>query len=233
MNVLIACERFNAVRDAFRARGHNAWSCDVESADMQTSAPYGWLYHLSGDVRRILNGTIPPDMTHAALGTRANPNRPGFIKWDLMIAFAPCTFLCSSGLHWNTRRPERAQQTEQALIFVAELLAAPIPMIALENPRGCIGTRIRKADQIIQPYDFGDDASKETHLWLQGLPPLRPTQRIAGRIVTRPDGRTVERWSNQTDSGQNRLPPSSTRAAQRGRTYPGIAAAMADQWGNR
>jgi hypothetical protein len=105
-------------------------------------------------------------------------------------------------------------------------MAAPIPRIAIENPIGCIGTRIRPADQIIQPYEYGDDASKATCLWLKGLSLLRPTARVAGRIV---DGK--ERWANQTDSGQNRLAPSADRWKLRSTTYPGIAAAMADQWG--
>jgi len=202
VRVLVACERFGAVRDAFRALGHDAWSCDTEP-DVSDSP-----YHLQGDVRAHLD-----------------------VDWDLMIAFPPCTYLCSSGLHWNTRRPGRAAQTEEALDFVQLLLDAPIPRIALENPRGCIGSRIRKADQVIQPWQFGADASKETHLWLKNLPLLVPTQIVFGRVVMRPDGRAVTRWANQTDGGQNRLGPSETRAAERGRTYPGVAAAMADQWG--
>lgn len=103
---------------------------------------------------------------------------------------------------------------------------------ALENPVGCIGTRIRKASQTIQPYDFGDDASKRTCLWLHGLPPLvfAPAKRIHGRMVEY-KGRMVERWANQTDSGQNKLAPSEDRWAERSLTYPGIALAMADQWG--
>jgi hypothetical protein len=109
--------------------------------------------------------------------------------------------------------------------FVRLLLEAPVPRIAIENPVGRIGTAIRPADQYIQPYDFGEDASKRTGLWLKGLPKLVPTQRVAGRMV---GGK--ERWSNQTDSGQNRLGPSEDRWQQRSRTYAGIAMAMAEQW---
>jgi hypothetical protein len=145
--------------------------------------------------------------------------------WDLMIAHPPCTFLCASGLHWNKRRPERAQQTEDALTFVRQLLDAPIARIALENPIGCISTRIRKPDQTIQPHQFGHDASKATCLWLKGLPPLTPTNHIAPRLV---NGR--KRWGNQTDSGQNKLPPSADRWKIRSETYQGIADAMANQW---
>ena len=145
--------------------------------------------------------------------------------WDLMIAFPPCTYLSVSGLHWNKRRPWRAQQTEYGLEFVRELMAAPIPRIAIENPVGCISTRIRKPDQIIQPYQFGENASKKTCLWLKGLPKLRPTGFIEPRMIgDRP------RWANQTDSGQNKLTPSPDRAMIRSLTYAGIANAMAQQW---
>ena len=208
MNVLVACERFGAVRDAFRAMGHSAWSCDL---DEDASEAPGTRYHLRMDAIDAIN-----------IG-----------GWDLMIAFPPCTYLCSSGLHWNTRRPDRAIKTVEALAFVRSLMAADIPQIAIENPRGCIGTQIRRADQVIQPYQFGADASKETHLWLKGLAPLAHGVTVAGRQVTRADGRTVARWANQTDSGQNKLGPSTMRAAERGRTYQGIATAMAEQWGTK
>jgi hypothetical protein len=147
--------------------------------------------------------------------------------WDLMIAFPPCTYLCSSGLHWNKRRSGRAAKTEQALDFVRQLIDAPIPRIALENPVGCISTRIRKYDQIIHPHQFGHDASKRTCLWLKGLPLLTGTKDIEPRMV---NGRP--RWANQTDSGQNRLGPSDDRWKLRAKTYQGIANAMANQWGN-
>lgn len=147
--------------------------------------------------------------------------------WDLMVAHPPCTYLCGSGLHWNKRRPERAALTEQALAFVRLLLDAPVQRIALENPVGLISTRIRPASQYIQPYQYGHDASKKTGLWLKNLPPLRPTKFVEPRFV---DGKP--RWANQTDSGQNRLPPSANRWALRAETYQGIADAMATQWGN-
>jgi hypothetical protein len=200
--VLLACEFSATVRDEFTARGHHAVSCDL----LPSSKPGE---HYQGDVRDILDR-----------------------GWDLMIAFPPCTYLCSSGLHWNRRgrlvdgRP-RAELTAEALAFVRELLDAPIPRISLENPIGSISSRIRKPDQIIQPHQFGEDASKSTCLWLKGLPPLRPTAHVAPRIV---NGRP--RWANQTDSGQNKLPPSDLRWALRSMTYRGIAVAMADQWGS-
>lgn len=196
MRVLVACEYSGTVRDAFLAAGHDALSCDLLPTDAEGP-------HYQGDVRDIIND-----------------------GWDLMVAHPPCTYLCSSGLHWNKRVPSRAEQTEEALAFVQFLLDAPVPRIALENPIGCIGTRIRKADQTIQPWQFGHDASKATCLWLKNLPLLVPTTMVEPRIV---DGK--KRWANQTDSGQNRLPPSADRWKIRSETYTGIAEAMTAQWG--
>ena len=196
MRALIACEYSGVVRDAINKRsGWHAVSCDL----LPTEAPGD---HYIGDVRDILDQ-----------------------GWDLMIAHPPCTYLCSSGLHWNKRRPERAEQTELALEFVQELMDAPIPHIAIENPVGCISTRIRKPDQTIQPWEYGHDASKRTCLWLKDLPELTPTKLVEPRIV---DGK--KRWANQGDSGQNNLPPTEDRWKIRSTTYTGIAAAMAEQW---
>jgi len=149
-----------------------------------------------------------------------------------MIAHPPCTYLTVAGLHWNKRDPERAAYTTEALAFVQLLMDAPIPKIAIENPVSCISSAIRKPDQIVQPYEFGEDASKKTCFWLKDLPKIviDPTKRFAGRWVTH-NGKPVERWSNQTDSGQNRLPPSADRWKQRSTTYLGIASALAEQWG--
>lgn len=208
LHILVACEESGAVRDAFIRRGHHAVSCDL----IPSASSFG--PHVQGDVTPLLEW-----------------------GWDVLIAFPPCTYLCSSGLHWNTRPTSvryGGQQTEDALEFVRLLLGAPIKRKALENPMGCIGTRIRPASQFIQPYEFGDDASKKTGLWLENLPALSidPRARANGRIVATPNGKTVERWSNQTDSGQNKLGPSENRALLRSKTYPGIAEAMAAQWGD-
>lgn len=194
LNVLVACEFSGIVRDAFTAKGHTAVSCDLLLSDRPG-------LHYQGDVRDVLYNK----------------------GWDLMIAFPPCTYLASSGLHWNHRRPGRAQQTEEALDFVRLLMDAPIERIAIENPVGCISTRIRPYDQLIQPWQFGHDASKRTCLWLKNLPPLVPTDILPG-------GEKARR-ANQTPSGQNKLGPSPERAKLRSTTYEGIAAAMADQWG--
>ena len=149
MNVLIGCERSGVVRDAFLRRGHDAWSCDL--VDTEVPGP-----HIKGDVRWVL--------------------RRG---WDCAILHPDCTYLSVSGLHWNKRRPERKALTEDALEFVGSLMINATECCgrwALENPIGCISTRIQKPDQIIQPWQFGEDASKATCLWLRGLPKLTPTK---------------------------------------------------------
>jgi hypothetical protein len=145
--------------------------------------------------------------------------------WDLLIAHPPCTYLSVSGMHWTTRGLRDPKLTEDALDLVRLFMDAPIERIAIENPVSVISSRIRKPDQIIQPYQFGHDASKKTCLWLKNLPLLKPTQMIEPRIV---NGKP--RWANQTDSGQNKLPPSKDRWKLRSKTYGGIADAMAAQW---
>jgi hypothetical protein len=165
-----------------------------------------------------------------------------------MVGHPPCDFLTNSaawaysdpnferypgvGYHQKVKRgtltgAARRSAREESIEFFQLLLAAPIDRIALENPIGIISTRIRRPEQIIQPHQFGGDASKGTCLWLKNLPLLVPTKHIAPRIV---NGKP--RWANQTDSGQNKLSPSDNRASVRAITYPGIAAAMAEQWGS-
>lgn len=144
-------------------------------------------------------------------------------QWDAYGFHPPCTYLCGSGLHWNNRG-RGWERTEQAIEFVKVLMVQPQPWY-LENPVGILSSRIRKPDQIVQPFQFGEDASKKTCLWLNRLPLLTPTKMVPGRIVN-----GCRRWSNQTDSGQNKLGPSADRWKQRSKTYPGIAEAMAEQW---
>jgi len=164
-------------------------------------------------------------------------------KWDLMIAHPPCTHLAVSGARYFYRK--QAEQAE-ALEFVRSLMNAPIEHIAVENPISIISSRIRKPDQIIQPWQFGEDASKKTCLWLKGLPVLKSTTIIEPRVVC--CGLVIEsgdkygcpncngekvaqpRWANQCDSGQNKLTPSPDRWKERSRTFQGIANAMAAQW---
>lgn len=191
MRVLVACEYSGRVRDAFAAIGHDAWSCDLLPSDAGGD-------HYQGDMFNIIND-----------------------GWDLMIAHPPCTYLASSGLHWNKRRPERAALTEESIDFVKRIMDAPIPRIAVENPIGCLSSRVRKPEQIIHPWWFGEDASKATCLWLKNLPLLTPTDIIK-----------KARYANQTASGQNNLGPSPDRWKIRSTTYMGIANAMASQWGH-
>lgn len=199
MKILIGCEYSGVVRRACAALGHDAWSCDLLPSEDDS------LFHIQGDVRDILGD-----------------------GWDMAIFHPDCTYLCSSGLHWNNKTPGRQEKTEEALEFVELLLDADIEKIALENPVGCIGTRIRPADQYVQPNQFGHDASKKTGLWLKNLDPLIPTCHVAPRII---DGKP--RWANQTDSGQNKLGPSADRWKERARTYDGIGKAFALQWAGR
>jgi len=193
MRVLVGCEFSGVVRDAFARRGHDAWSCDL------LDCPVGGK-HIKGNVLENLD-----------------------CGWDLAVFHPPCTYLCSSGMHWTTRGFRDKKLTEYALLFVEALLKADIPKIVLENPVGCISTRIRKPDQIIQPWQFGHPESKTTCLWLKNLPPLKPTN-----VLKKPES---GRWRNQTASGQNKIGPSPYRWAVRSVTYKGIAEAMASQWG--
>jgi hypothetical protein len=152
------------------------------------------------------------------------------IEWDLVIAHPPCTYLSVSGYHRTVRGLRDPQLTEDALEFVNIFLRAPLKRLALENPVGVISTRIRKPDQIIQPYQFGHDLSKKTCLWLKNLPRLKPTQYVPPRIVEVGEQK-FHRWANQTDSGQNVLPPSEDRWKIRSRFFQGVADAMVNQWG--
>lgn len=194
------------VRDAFRAIGIYAYSCDLEPD--YNNSPYHW----------------QGDAIEAAYSWH----------WDAMIAHPECTWIALSGMHWNYRGrqgktpTECWQQTDKAADFFMKMANAPIEHIAIENPKCIMTTRWRKPDQKIQPYQFGEDASKETWLWLKNLPSLiiDPGWRCNGRIV---DGK--ERWANQTDSGQNRLGPSDKRSAERSNTYPLVANQFALQWG--
>lgn len=219
MRVLVACETSGKVREAFRRCGHDAWSCDLLPSDDASA------HHVVGDALQVARGST----------------------WDVLIAHPPCTYLSSSGLHWNKRIAGRTELTETALLFVTDLFALPIKYKAIENPIGCISSRVRKPDQIVHPWQFGHDASKATCLWLENLPTLRPTSLVEPRWICCGieipagagkhgcanccgDKTARPRWSNQTNSGQNRLGPSDDRWKLRSETYQGIADAMAEQW---
>ena len=203
---LIGCERSGIIRDALRAVGVDAWSCDLEPCEGNPG------FHYQADLFKVVE----------------------FRKFDLLIVHPECRYLSVSGLHWNKRVKGRARKTVQALRFARKCfeLCENFPFAVLENPVSILSTRCPKYTkliQIIQPYDFGEDASKKTCLWLFNLPKLLPTKRVPGRLVWK-KGKQIERWSNQTDSGQNKLAPKASRSMDRARTYPGIAKAMAEQW---
>lgn len=180
--VLVACEFTGTVRNAFAARGFDAWSCDYEESETPGQ-------HIIDDVLNVI--------------VRGH--------WDLLIAHPPCTDLAVSGAWLFEQKGDRSTV---ALEFVRELMNAPIKRIAIENPISIISSHIRKPDQIVQPWWFGDEANKATCLWLKGLPLLRATD---PKIVF---GSTIHNMS-----------PSATRSKDRSRTYRGLALAMAEQWG--
>lgn len=202
MRVLVACEYSGRVRDAFRLRGHDAWSCDLLESEGRSD------HHIQGDVSSIISE-----------------------GWDLMIAHPPCTYLSLAGNKWfkeeySHRFPDRKQKREEALDFVRTLMDAPIDKIAVENPISVISTRIRKPDQIIQPFQFGHPDRKPTCLWLKGLKKLVETNVVEPIIVRNRNGKTA---SAHHDAAL-KLPPME-RFKARATTYQGIADAMAEQWG--
>lgn len=188
MNILVACEKYGLVREAFSTLGHNAVSCDLEDTLLPGN-------HIKGDVRELLN----------------NKN----YSWDMMIAFPPCTHLAISGVRWFDRKQK---EQEEALQFVQDLMNAPIEKICIENPKGIIPKRIKKWDQAIQPWMFGDPYTKSTYLWLKNLPKLVPTEIVSKGEFVIHGGKKIPRWY-------------SNREFDRNKTFLGIAKAMAAQWG--
>jgi len=199
MKVLIACEESQVVCIAFRKRGHEAYSCDLQEC---SGGHPEW--HIKEDILRVLENPVEEN---------------GMIKidtsdFDLMIAFPPCPYLAVSANKHYKIKPERYYQRIKAAEFFLDLCMADIPKIAIENPIGVMSGFYRKPDQIIQPWMFGHGETKATCLWLKNLPLLKPTNIVDGR-----EGRI---W---------KMPPSPDRAKLRSRTFPGIAKAMAEQWG--
>lgn len=203
MRVLVACEYSGRVREAFRKRGHEAWSCDlIESEEWSR-------FHIQGDVLEVL------------VGLRYNMMTTSKCPWDLIIAHPPCTDLAVSGArHFPAKIADGRQQ--RALEFVQALMDAPCDRICIENPISIISSKIRKPDQIIQPWMFGHPEKKSTCLWLKGLPKLTPTNDVSEDMKALPKSVT-ERI--------HRMPPGPDRWKERSRTYQGIADAMAEQWG--
>lgn len=184
MKVLVACEFSGIVREAFKACGHDAWSCDVKPTELPGN-------HIQADVRTILND-----------------------GWDLMIAHPPCTHLSYAGLRWFKNHPERWKAAYADFDFFMTMINAPIPMVCVENTRGFAGKWYRKADQIVHPYQFGHDVTKGTYLWLRQLPKLQHTKVHHAPMIN---------WTKYGKFGHN--------GHNRSRTFPGIAQAMAEQWG--
>jgi site-specific DNA-cytosine methylase len=199
LRALIACEFSATVRDAFRARGFDAWSCDILPTE--------------GDPRWHIQDSIAHVLTKNAFGG----------EWDLMIAHPPCTDLAVSGARHFAEKIADGRQG-LALDFVRMLMAANIEHIAVENPVSVISSHIRKPDQTIQPWQFGHGETKATCLWLKNLPLLVPTHTEKPDLFAKqaPAERDPRVW---------RMPPGPDRWKERSRTYAGIAAAMADQWG--
>ena len=199
---LVGCEFSDSVRSEFEKKGWNMFSCDF----LPSSNPLNEK-HYQGDVLDLLE-----------------------LDWDLGIFHPPCTYLTVSQA-WTFNRPDlypdREEKRAEAITFVESLWRCSIPYLCIENPVGFLSTmsELGKPSQSIQPYNFGEDASKKTCLWLRNIPLLTNTQYVEPRLV---NGK--KRWSNQTDSGQNRLGPSDDRWAKRSETFKGIAKAMADQW---
>lgn len=189
-NVLIACEFSGRVRDAFTAKGHNAVSCDLLPSDTPGE-------HYKGHIEDLLYNSE---------------------KWDMLIAFPPCKYLCNGGNNWLNRRPELKwrENREKAAAFFMQFVNVDIPRIAIENPIGCMSSKYRKPNQIIHPWMFGHPVRKDTCLWLKNLPDLTPTKPVPGPY------KKWDFWSTERHKGGRDI---------KAITFPGVAAAMADQWG--
>ena len=195
MKILIACEYSGIVREAFKAKGHDVWSCDL----LDTEIPG---QHIKGDVLEILND-----------------------GWDMGIFFPPCTYLTVTANRSFLNNPERWKKRLDAMIFVHKLFNANIDKICLENPKGVISSHIRKPDQYIQPYEYGHPDSKMTGLWLKNLSLLKPENIVEPEWIIPPSGKRMSKTHAMNPSTNN-----PENAKLRGRTYQGIANAMANQW---
>lgn len=220
MKLLVCCEESQTVCKAFRERGWEAYSCDILE---ESGGHPEW--HIQQDVLPLINGdckfTTCDGKEHEIIG-----------EWDLLICHPPCTYLTCSGNRWfkpeyKDRFPDRFQQREDAVQFFMTFVNAKCKHIAVENPVGIMSTRYQKPDQYIQPYYFGDPEKKTTGLWIKGLPCLVPTNMVEPQIIRTKSGVNVPKWH------MNTLPlPKEERSRLRSKTFPGIAQAMADQWGS-
>jgi hypothetical protein len=249
MKVLVGCEESQAVCIAFREAGHEAFSCDLKPC---SGGHPEW--HFQMDVFKAISGDML--ITQAGELVTIDQWDMGIFFPDCTYLTCSAEWAYKEPPYHQKVKPgtlvgeARKKARNNALQFVADLMNCGIPKICIENPVGVISTRIfwyiggesglpewkvfpiktrwaRKPNQVIHPYNFGDDASKATCLWLKNLPRINGTGYAEPRIVN-----GVKRWRNQTDSGQNKLSPSDNRAELRSKTYPGISKAMARQWGN-
>lgn len=222
MNVLVACEESQRVCMAFRERGHNAFSCDIQEP---SGGHPEW--HILGDALKAIQGgqiVTMDGVTH------------DIPKWDLLIAHPPCTYLTNTGNRWfnieryGDKARQRYKDREDAVKFFMAFVNADCERIAIENPIGHMSTAYRKADQIIQPYQFGYPARKATCLWLKGLPKLQPTEIVPIKFDYGNFAGLSLAWA--TDSNGKKISWNDPETAkQRSKTVPGIAQAMAEQWG--
>ena len=219
MKVLIACEESQEVCKAFRAKGHEAYSCDIQEP---SGGHPEW--HILGDVLPLIDGNCDfytMDGTHHYINS----------SWDILIAHPPCTYLTVTGNKWfkeeyKNRFPDRFKKRQEAVNFFMMFANANCQKIAIENPVGIISTVWRKPNQYIEPFYFGDPEKKKTGLWLKGLEPLVPTNMVKPEIIKCKSGKNEPRWHMET----MRLSPAE-RSKIRSKTFPGIAKAMAEQWG--
>ena len=231
MKVLVACEESQRVCTAFRERGHEAYSADIQEP---SGGHPEW--HILGDVLKVLN----PYDTDPCGGTETTgilfETMDGAVhfvkKWDLIIAHPPCTYLTLAGNKWfkseyKDRFPDREKEREDAVAFFMQFANADCDRIAIENPVCIMSSRWRKPDQYIEPYFFGEPEKKKTGLWLKGLPLLKPTNIVEPIIVHCASGANEPRWHIET----MKL-PKEERSKARSKTFPRIAKAMAEQWGD-
>ena len=227
MKVLIACEESQRVCIEFRKLGHEAYSCDIEPC---SGGHPEW--HIQQDVLPLLNGNCNFKTVDGAVHIING-------KWDMIIAFPPCTYLTVTGNRWfnidkyGHKAIERIEKRKKAIKFFMEFVNANCEHIAIENPVGVISTKYRKPDQIIQPYMFGDKARKATCLWLKGLNKLKSTKIVSCGEIKQGGYSVGANADCARDENGKIIAWNDPRTAKiRSKTFPGIAKAMAEQWGN-
>ena len=223
MKVLVACEESQTVCKAFRERGHEAYSCDIQ---LPSGGHPEW--HILGDVRDVLEG-----MPYCPIKFETMDGKPHEVwEWDLVIAHPPCTDLASSGARWFEEKRKDGRQEESINFFLLFTCLPSRTKVAIENPVGIMSTVYRKPDQVIQPYQFGHNARKKTCLWLKNLPKLKPTNIVdAGAIVGKGFSAGAMADAARDENGKV-IPWNDPRTGKlRSKTFQGIADAMAEQWG--